>query len=184
MQLKKQEKRRCKKCQKTFTTKMAVRQCPKCQTKFAQKRILAPKKKDVRSTSRPKKVKEKSFKKLVKELDAVLSLFIRKIYADDRGYVECVTCHKVKPIAEMQNGHYISRSNMWLRFDERNCHPQCVGCNVFLHGNYPKYTEYLLNRYGLKWFQNLIREGELTKKWTCPDLEKLISYYKEKLKQM
>lgn len=34
----------------------------------------------------------------------------------------------------MQNGHFISRVYLATRFDEDNCRPQCVGCNVFGNG--------------------------------------------------
>ncbi len=67
---------------------------------------------------------------------------------------------------------------MWLRYDLRNCHPQCMPCNVFKHGNYPKYTEFIINKYGLPFLQNLIKEGELTRKWTVNDLKERIEYYK------
>lgn len=34
----------------------------------------------------------------------------------------------------MQNGHWIPRNNLGTRFDEDNCRPQCVGCNMFQKG--------------------------------------------------
>lgn len=69
-----------------------------------------------------------------KELDRVFSLFIRNKYADKNGYVRCYTCSVVKPVKEMQNGHWIPRNNLATRFSEENCRPQCVGCNMFNKG--------------------------------------------------
>lgn len=72
--------------------------------------------------------------KLKKKLDAVFSKYIRHKYADDNGDVQCYTCSVKKPISEMQNGHWIPRNILNTRFDEDNCRPQCVGCNMFNKG--------------------------------------------------
>lgn len=79
-------------------------------------------------------MKTKSLSKYKKELDNVFSKYIRKKYADKNGYVKCYTCSVVKPISEMQNGHWIPRNNLSTRFSEENCRPQCVGCNMFNKG--------------------------------------------------
>lgn len=86
-------------------------------------------------------MKLKSISKLKKEADRVFSLWIRK---RDK---KCYTCLKGK--AE-QCGHYISRSYLYLRYDERNCHGQCVGCNIFRNGNLTVYAIRLVNQYGNK----------------------------------
>lgn len=71
--------------------------------------------------------------KLKKKLDAVFSKYVRGKYAKD-GFVKCYTCSTIKPISEMQNGHWIPRNVLATRFDEQNCRPQCVGCNMFNKG--------------------------------------------------
>jgi len=83
----------------------------------------------------PNKVKYKKPKGQVlkKKLDAVFSQYIRHKYARD-GMVACYTCTTVKPIASMQNGHWIPRNVLATRFNEENCRPQCVGCNMFQKG--------------------------------------------------
>lgn len=78
--------------------------------------------------------KDKSTAWYKKELDRVFSLYIRNKYADKNGYVKCYTCSVVKPVKEMQNGHWIPRNNLATRFSEENCRPQCVGCNMFNKG--------------------------------------------------
>ena len=90
----------------------------------------------------------------------------------------CVSCKVSKPINEMQNGHYISRSSSILRYSEDNCFPQCVGCNIFKKGNYPAYTEYLINRFGSNYVLNLVKVGRLEKKWTVTELKELLNKYK------
>jgi hypothetical protein len=78
--------------------------------------------------------KEKTTAWYKKELDRIFSLHIRNKYADDNGYVKCFTCNVIKPIKEMQNGHWIPRNNLATRFSEENCRPQCVSCNMFNKG--------------------------------------------------
>jgi len=122
--------------------------------------------------------KKKSISKLKKELDTVFSLFIRHKYAVN-GLVHCYTCTTVKPIKEMQNGHWIPRNNLATRFSEDNCRPQCVGCNMFNKGRPDVFAV------------NLIKEGidivELQKtkyaifKITPYWYEQKIAYYKEML---
>lgn len=70
---------------------------------------------------------------LIKKLDKVFSLYIRHKYAKD-GMVKCYTCDAVKPIKEMQCGHFISRAYYSLRWDEDNCRPQDASCNLYHHG--------------------------------------------------
>lgn len=79
------------------------------------------------------KKKKKSISKLKKELDKIFSLYVRQKYSK-QGQVRCYTCGVTKDIKEIQNGHFVSRSILSLRFDERNCRPQCVGCNIFGQG--------------------------------------------------
>lgn len=77
--------------------------------------------------------KVKSVSKLKKELDSLFSKYIRTKYSKN-DMVSCYTCGVTKSINEMQCGHFISRLYLATRFDEDNCRPQCVGCNVFGNG--------------------------------------------------
>jgi hypothetical protein len=122
-------------------------------------------------------MKKPTVSKLKKRLDSIFSIYIRNKYADFSGYVMCVTCKTTKPINEMQNGHYVSRSSSILRYSEDNCFPQCVACNIFKKGNYPAYTEYLLKHFGQNYILNLVKVGRLEKKWTIKELQELIIKY-------
>lgn len=51
-------------------------------------------------------------------------------------------------LSESQNGHYISRVYLSLRYDERNCHTQCSACNIFKKGNLTVYAIRLEEQYG------------------------------------
>lgn len=76
-----------------------------------------------------KKECSESLQNLIDDMDAIFSRYIRLSYADVNGLVPCFTCPKKLPLAQMQNGHYISRANMATRFMEKNCKPQCPTCN-------------------------------------------------------
>lgn len=114
----------------------------------------------------------KSISALKKQADAVFSLFIR---TRDGG--KCYTCEVVKPIKEMQNGHYITRGCNQLRYDTRNCHCQCVGCNIFKSGNMPAYSLALIRQYGPNILTELEAEHRKIKQFTRDDLQDIINRY-------
>ena len=78
---------------------------------------------------------------LIQDLDRYCSLFVRIRDADAKRIVRCYTCTTTKHYTLMHNGHFISRSNMGLRFDvKNNCRTQCEYCNCSLHGNLEVYA--------------------------------------------
>lgn len=88
-------------------------------------------------------------KKWWKDLaDRMFSIYIRLKNMDKHWRCRCVTCGKVEHWKYMQNGHYRSRLCNKYRFDERNCHPQCKGCNMVNGWNYRNYHIYMVKRYG------------------------------------
>ncbi len=77
----------------------------------------------------------------------------------------------------MQCGHFISRASSTLRFDEKNARVQCVGCNVFKHGNYIEYTTRMIKEKGKRHVEMLKKKGKETKQFTEKDLQKIIDKY-------
>ena len=62
---------------------------------------------------------------------------------------KCVTCGNFN---QLQAGHF------WhgvLDFDEMNINAQCKRCNVWLSGNLAVYSNYLIDKYGIKEFKLL-----------------------------
>ena len=98
-------------------------------------------------------MKKYTLSQLKKKLDTVFSLYIR---TRDGG--RCITCGKVDEIKKMQCGHYVSRSNLATRWSEKNCSTQCVGCNVFKHGNMDEYALKLKKKYGSKILEELNKD--------------------------
>lgn len=101
----------------------------------------------------------------------------------DGWYSECITCKTVKPIAQMQAGHFVSRSCSKLLFDERNVHAQCQACNLWHSGEQYLYGKEIDLRYGNGVAEELHNQRHQTKKFTIGELEELLSYYKERIKE-
>ncbi len=84
---------------------------------------------------------KKTQAQLKKELDKVFSIYIRAKYPP-----RCFTCGKSG--VTLQCGHFIPRHYLITRFDERNCRPQCVGCNLFGNGKVFDFEEHLVRDLG------------------------------------
>lgn len=121
--------------------------------------------------------KTKSISKLKKEADILFSRYIRQSYANDFGMVACYTCPAIKPVSEMQNGHFVSRAHLNTRYDEANCRPQCVGCNVFKNGNYTEFAFRLLKEVGQKGLEELEAKKRVIKQIRRKDYLEIIAKY-------
>lgn len=129
------------------------------------------------------KEQEIEFATIINDLDAVFSRYIRHKYADKDGLVKCFTCQALEPIGMIENGHYISRKHMYLRWDERNCRPQCNICNCLKSGNIPAYTKKLEEEHpGIT--DILMEESRMVYKWSREELKSLIGEYTNKLKKL
>jgi hypothetical protein len=125
------------------------------------------------------KVKKLSTSKLKKKLDAIFSQYIRQKYADSEGMVTCFTCPTKKHWKEMQCGHFISRSYLATRFDEDNCRPQDVGCNIFGNGKTVEFAKQLELTLGFGTVEKLFKKArEITRDFPY---EVMIEVYKDKL---
>jgi len=106
-----------------------------------------------------------SISQLKKKADKIFSLYIRKRDG------ACFTCGNSE---NLQCGHYIPRDCLELRYDEKNCHAQCVGCNVFRKGNYTVYAMNLMRKYG----DNILYDlDEIVKKYKADGLRKYPKQY-------
>ena len=128
--------------------------------------------------------KAKTHAQLKKELDAVFSKYIRWYYADANGMVECYTCGQVKPVKEMQCGHFQSRRHTSTRWHENNCRPQDARCNMFAQGEQYLFGQKLKAEIGEEAVEEVIQLAHKSVKYSKADLEYLIDLYKEKLKDI
>mgnify|MGYP003119741019 FL=1 len=122
-------------------------------------------------------VKKQTRSKLVKKLDTVFSIYIRRKEAID-GVATCFTCGKQDHWKKLQNGHFQSRKHYSTRWDEINCQVQCAGCNVFRYGEQYKFSLGLDQRYGAGTAEMLLIRAKQVFKISDFEIQDLIKKYK------
>lgn len=148
----------------------------KKRTKFKKKEKISP--------LFDKTVSVKKQPDLKTKLDRIFSEFIRLRDANPAGYTRCISCGKLVPWKQADCGHFVNRSHMATRFNEKNCNAQCHTCNRFDEGNNIGYTEGLIKKYG----PGIITELRVLKsqisKLSEFEYKVLIKEYTLKLKQL
>ena len=127
-------------------------------------------------------MKQKTIAQLKKTADKYFSLYIRLRDSDKYGWAECITCGVKKHYKQMQCGHFVSRKVNLLRYDELNCHTQCVGCNMFKAGEQYQYAKAIDLKYGDGTAETLHSQRHTTHKFTQAELESIIQDAKEQIK--
>ena len=107
-------------------------------------------------------------------LDKYFSLYIRATYSP-----ECYTCGARDKV--LQCGHFVARSYLATRFDEDNCRPQCVGCNLFGGGKPLDFEEHLIRDLGKKRVEALKRKRHTITHLTPAWYEERIAHYRSLL---
>ena len=92
-----------------------------------------------RSGFSAKPPEEGSRRWLVAELDRLTPMIVRR---RDR---RCVTCGSNR---NLQCSHFYSRRHLSVRFDLRNCHAMCAGCNRRHNSDPEPYLAFMRERYG------------------------------------
>lgn len=136
--------------------------------------LLKVRNKPTRKAKKPPKPKAKkiSIAKLKKKADSVFSQFIR---LRDKG--KCYTCGLQKPWKEMQNGHFVPRQYLALRYSEINCHCQCYACNMLYNGQPSAYAHRLRMDYGEEIIGYLESKRKDLCLWREPEYNLLIDKY-------
>lgn len=130
-----------------------------------------------------KELKEEGLSELIDKADDYFSKDIRLSAADENGIVQCYTCDVKLRWQEIQNGHYIKRGNLFLRFDQRNCKPQCEDCNKYKDGNMVEFTRRLETEHpGIT--DILKEEAAIVYKPTRHEIQAIITECKRKLKAL
>lgn len=104
----------------------------------------------------------------------------------------CISCGGFSHDGELLTGskwdagHFFSiGAHPALRFDERNCHKQCVKCNRDLSGNIHNYRRGLIKKLGRNMFgefESYAYQAE-AKKYSIDDLKEIIKTYRAKTKE-
>ena len=129
-------------------------------------------------------VKEQSLSVLIKTCDEVFSEFVRLRDTKSDGFVYCFICGKHVTWKGSHCGHYIGRAQMAVRFDEKNAHAICFDCNVLDTKHQMRYMQMMEFHYGHAGIKELFQKSKSLAKFTRPELQQLISEYKEKVKEL
>jgi hypothetical protein len=118
-------------------------------------------------------------------LDKIFSQYIRlRDRITGTQYVKCISCGKVVDWKESDCGHYVNRKHKSTRWDEKNCNAQCQSCNRFDEGCMSGYTLGLIKKYGSDTIEMLHYKKHQVSKLSQFEVDQLLKYYKEKVKEM
>lgn len=123
---------------------------------------------------------EESLSILFDDLDIIFSRWLRLRYSDKNGRCKCFTCDLYFHWTKIQCGHFIKRGNKSLRYDPRNCRPQCRVCNEFNGGEEKMFAQNLeIENPGI--VDILKSEGREVYKYNRQELKSLIGEYYKKV---
>lgn len=143
------------------------------------------KSKDAQNEEKPHRKKTTRNKpNLTKKLDKVFSAYIRLRDAMPSGYFACISCGQIKPFEQADCGHFFSRKNMSVRFDEDDCHAECRGCNRFSSDHLIAYQANLIRKIGMQRFELLSAKAHQAKHWSDFELEAMIKHYTAEVKRL
>lgn len=123
---------------------------------------------------------EDGLPELIDDLDRLTSQYVKLKYLGKNGLIKCYTCPSELPVKEIDCGHYISRSCMYLRFDLRNLRPQCHTCNRSKYGKAAVFAQNLEIEFpGVT--DILLEESRIVYKWSRSELKNLINELSQKI---
>jgi hypothetical protein len=131
-----------------------------------------------------KTLAEKNKNELIEVLDGVFSEYIRMRDADDNGYCRCISCGKYYHFRDLHCGHFISRQNEAVRYNEVNNNSQCVSCNSFKQGMWFEYEQALIEKYGKDEVEKLKNIAKLGGKLDAWLLQEMIVEYRAKVREL
>jgi len=132
------------------------------------------------TVSSMKKKAWKEFSKFVRLRDAIET-------TKTKTHAKCISCGKTYPafgVGCLQAGHFIPGRRALNLFDERGCHAQCYHCNHHLTGNWPRYYDAMVKKYGKKVIEALKKQDKQNHTWSVSELTEIRDKYKVKLKEM
>lgn len=172
MATKKQKK--CRVCKDPFTPNQIGQKV--CGIDCARELVRRENKKawDAETRRRKKALREQDRSHHLREAQKSFNKYIR---LRDRN-LPCISCGTQS--AKWDAGHYrTTGAAPELRFDEDNCHKQCMHCNSHRSGNIVPYRQELLRRIGEARLEALEGPHE-PKKYTIDDLKAIRKEYDNK----
>lgn len=184
-------RKKCAICREPFEQRNSLHKVcsPDCAIKLAERdaeKKAKAKQKATRAWVRAEKARLKSRGDHLKEAQEAFNAYIRK--RDQRQ--PCISCGNYPDDSglitgsRVDAGHYRSVGACpELRFEELNCHAQCVKCNQHLSGNTVAYRINLIGRIGQAGVDWLEAKHE-PKKYTIDDLKAIKAKYRAMTREL
>jgi len=127
-----------------------------------------------------KRKKLKSIVSLKRQAQRYFNKYIIKRDRISDTEFQCIACHKRYTIDKAQAGHFFgTKKYNWMRFNEDNCHIECIYCNAFNHESLINYTLSIQVKLKQERFLRLLEESYIKKpEFTRIQLEEIINKYK------
>jgi len=125
-----------------------------------------------------------SLQNSIKKLDKVFSIYIRNRDADENGICKCITCGAYHHWRKVDNGHFIKRQHLALRWNEINCNAQCRKCNWLGQGEDVKYREALIKKHGPDIIDQLLIAKNKPFKISQFEIDVMEKFYKSEVKKL
>ena len=133
-------------------------------------------------------MKVKSISSLKREAWQVFSYYIRLRdclrTTGSKEWGECITCDNQFEFKYLDAGHFIPGRHNGNLFSEKGVNAQCRACNRWGGGKQLEYRRQIIKLYGEGVDLELEEEARQTKRFTIAELEKMLLYYKDRIKQM
>lgn len=184
----KTKQKTCKKCGEQFEPIRPFQKCCtySCAIGYAKEELEQKQNKEKRKTLKAFSSSDKAT--LLRTAQKTFNQYIRL-----RDGKHCISCGYDGSNAyngddyvgrKFDAGHFRSQGgNSALRFDENNCHAQCVQCNQFKSGNLSEYRIKLIQKIGIEEVERLETTPN-TKRWAIEELKEIIDTYKQKIKEL
>ena len=166
----------CKVCNAKYTpTRPLQRVCGvSCAIEYNHRVDAEKAQKAAKRALRARKEKLRSKGDWLKLAQAEFNKYIR---ARDTG--GCISCGR-HHTGQYHAGHYrTTAAQPALRFNEINCHKQCMPCNAHKSGNISEYRINLIKKIGVDLVEWLEIDHPRTKTWTVDEIQAIRKYYRE-----
>jgi hypothetical protein len=181
---KKPKTKKCAICKASFPVFRSMQKVcgPKCAQAVAELKRLkeaAKREQEERKKTRVQREALKSRQQWLKEAQVAFNRYIRTRDAAE----PCISCGRFHTGA-YDAGHYRSvGAQPAIRFNEDNCHKQCVPCNQHKAGNVIEYRLRLLQKIGPERLAFLEQDHPAVK-YTIEDAKRIKALYRDKNKQL
>jgi hypothetical protein len=167
--------KKCKFCERPFTPIRPLQSCCTWECSMLYAKELNEKKEKKDWQKRKAKLKSELMTKsdYMKILQQLVNRYVRQ-----RDGNFCISCQKIIN-GKIDCGHYFSVGNYpSVRFDLRNLNSQCIRCNQFNGGSLHEYRKYLIEKIGLKEFEDLEQKAHQNRQFDISEIKEMIEEYK------